>query len=280
MGIIELNFRNQTRITGGVYTMLDDSLYVSKPVDATGNAVYTREEDQVWATLFARQQAIIQGRACHEYIQGLETLNLPQDRVPQCPEVSEVLRATTGWTLQPVPALISFDYFFELLAKKYFPAATFIRRKEDLDYIKEPDIFHEVFGHCPLLTHPAYAEFTHAYGKLGMQATPAERVMLARLYWFTVEFGLIRTNEGLRAYGGGILSSKGETIYCVESEVPERRAFNVMQALLTPYRIDIIQPIYYVLDNFNQLYDLVHMDLLSMIRDIHTNNDMQPLHPC
>lgn len=256
-----------------------ESSYVSKPVDAQGYASYTPEENEVWLQLYKRQHAIIQGRACDEYLAGLEQLQLPEDRVPQCPEVSKVLKAATGWALEPVPALISFDRFFALLAERRFPAATFIRRKEELDYLKEPDIFHEIFGHCPMLTNPAAAEFTHTYGKLGLKATPEERVLLARLFWFTVEFGLINTPAGLRAYGGGILSSLSETVYCVESKTPERRPFDPLAALKTAYRIDVIQPIYYVLDNFEQLYQLVNMDLMGLIQQVKLS-DPTPGHPC
>src|SRR3990167_8198256 len=168
-----------------------ENVYVAKPADEKGFAIYTDEENAVWQQLFSQQHTIIQNRACDEYLMGLDQLNLQRDRIPQCQEVSRVLQTKTGWVLEPVPALISFDYFFELLSTRRFPVATFIRRKEDLNYIKEPDIFHEIFGHCPLLTNPAYSKFVHAYGKLGLNATKEERVLLARLFWFTAEFGLI-----------------------------------------------------------------------------------------
>ena len=150
---------------------------------------------------------MLKGRACDEFIRGLALLNLPNDRVPQLHEINAVLASTTGWQVVQVPALINFDSFFKLLANKQFPVATFIRSNEDFDYLQEPDVFHEIFGHCPLLTDPAFAHFTHTYGKLGYAASPKERQYLARLYWFTVEFGLVKTADGLRIYGGGILSS-------------------------------------------------------------------------
>lgn len=253
--------------------------YVAKPVDANGIAHYTAEENAVWNALITRQYDIVKGRACDEYIAGLKKLDLPSDRIPQCQDVSAVLRDATGWSLEPVAALISFDHFFKLLANRKFPAATFIRTQEDLDYIQEPDIFHEVFGHCPLLTNEAYAEFAHTYGKLGLSATPAERTLLARLFWFTVEFGLIQTMQGIRAYGGGILSSMNETIYCVESKVPERKPFDVLAALKTAYRIDVIQPIYYVLNSFEELYDLNKIDLMALVRQVQLDQQ-QPMHPC
>ncbi len=257
-----------------------ESTYVSKPLDANGNADYTQEEDSVWHDLMARQQKIVVDRACDEYIHGLKLLNLPRDRVPQCYEVTKVLQETTGWALEPVPALIPFEQFFTLLANRRFPAATFIRTRADFDYIKEPDLFHEIFGHSPLLTNPAYAQFAEHYGKLGLAATPEERIKLARLFWFTVEFGLIRTSAGIRAYGGGILSSIEETVYAVESNIPERRPFDVIDALLTPYRIDIKQPIYFVINSFDQLYQLAKMDLMDIVRQTKNLHDHVPPHPC
>lgn len=257
-----------------------ESSYVSKPVDANANVSYTEEEDAIWQALITRQQEIIQGRACDEYIYGLKLLNLPQNRVPQCHEVSKALYAATGWSLEPVPALIPFNQFFYLLANRRFPAATFIRTREDFDYIKEPDLFHEVFGHCPMLTNPAYAKYAENYGALGLAATAEERIKLARLFWFTAEFGLIQTLAGIRAYGGGILSSIAETVYCLESQIPERKPFDLLDALLTPYRIDIKQSIYFVINDFNQLYQLVEMDLMAVVRQTKNLHDHIPLHAC
>jgi|SRR5579885_725399 phenylalanine-4-hydroxylase len=254
------------------------SSYVAHPVDEHGNANYTNEENQIWHELITRQMPIVQGRACDEYIRGLELLDLPKERVPQCPEVSRVLHEATGWALEPVPALIPFSHFFSLLANRKFPAATFIRRREELDYLQEPDIFHEIFGHCPMLTNPACADFTHTYGKLGLNATHDEQVMLAKLYWFTIEFGLIKTKEGLRAYGGGILSSKSETVYCLESDKPLRKPFEVMDVLRTPYRIDIMQPVYFVIDSFDVLFRLTEMDLIGMIHEARRLGMYEPLY--
>lgn len=254
--------------------------YVAKPVDANGNAAYTAEDNVVWHKLITRQQDIIQEKACDEFIHGLELLNLPQDRVAQCSEVSAVLHKATGWSLEPVPALISFDRFFWLLSERKFPAATFIRRIEDLDYIKEPDIFHEIFGHCPLLTNKAYAEFTYNYGKIGLNASPEERVLLARLFWFTIEFGLIETSKGLRAYGGGILSSPQETVYSLESNVPQRKPFDAADVLRTSYRYDTIQPVYFVMQDFDQLYELINIDLIALIHDTHKLAKQVQRHPC
>lgn len=250
--------------------------YVAKTENAEGIVAYTADENAVWQELITRQLKIVQGRACDEYMQGLELLNLPKDRVPQCKEVSAVLKKATGWQLEPVPALISFDRFFSLLADRRFPAATFIRSRQEIDYLQEPDIFHEIFGHCPLLTNPAYAEFTHMYGKLGLAASPPDRVLLARLYWFTIEFGLLQTPAGLRIYGGGILSSMNETVYSVESTAPQRKPFHPLEALRTPYRIDIMQPIYFVLDNFATLYEVIELDLLALIQKARQAGEFAP----
>jgi phenylalanine-4-hydroxylase len=240
--------------------------YVAKVPDENGFIHYTAEEHQIWHELITRQKKELPGRACAEYIEALERLALPEDRIPQCEEVSRVLRDYTGWEVAPVPALINFTDFFNLLASKRFPAATFIRTREEMAYLQEPDIFHEVFGHTPLLTDPRFAAFTHAYGKAGAAARKEDRPMLARLYWFTVEFGLIhRPQEGLRTYGAGIVSSIGETLYALDSEVPQRKPFDPIDVLRTPYRIDIYQPIYFVINSFDVLFDVAQMDLLGLI---------------
>ncbi|OGT36476.1 MAG: phenylalanine 4-monooxygenase [Gammaproteobacteria bacterium RIFCSPHIGHO2_12_FULL_37_14] len=254
------------------------SNYVARPVDEKGYADYSDDENRVWHDLITRQIPIVEGRACDEYMYGIDLLHFPNDRIPQCPEVSAALQSSTGWSLEPVAALIPFDKFFYLLANKKFPAATFIRRRDELDYLQEPDIFHEVFGHCPLLTNQAYADFTQTYGKLGLNASHEDRVMLAKLYWFTIEFGLIKTNSGLRVYGGGILSSKDETVYCLESPIPKRLPLNALEVLRTPYRIDIMQPIYYVIDSFDVLFQLIDMDLISLIHEARQLGMHKPLY--
>ncbi len=173
--------------------------------------------------------------------------------------MSDVLKNTTGWQCEPVPALIGFGEFFKLLSEKKFPVATFIRSKEELDYLQEPDIFHELLGHCPLLTNESFANYTEAYGKMGLNASKEDRVFLARLYWFTVEFGLLDTPDGLKVYGGGIISSPSETEYALTSDSVERKSLcakNVLDVLRTPYRIDIMQPIYYMLTKVSDLDDI------------------------
>lgn len=236
--------------------MTKKTAYVSKVPNEAGNISWTDEENGIWKELITRQLACIKGKACDEYMLGLEKLNLPLDRIPQLAEVNKVLEAETGWQCHPVPALIGFGEFFKLLSEKKFPVATFIRTREELDYLQEPDIFHEIFGHCPLLTHPSFANYTQAYGKMGLNATHEQRVFLARLYWFTIEFGLLDTPEGLKLYGGGILSSPGETDYALNDKQVERKPFDILDVLRTPYRIDIMQPIYYTLPELGYLDEI------------------------
>ncbi|AMN67172.1 phenylalanine 4-monooxygenase [Psychrobacter sp. P11G5] len=256
--------------------------YLSHQPDANGHIHYSDNENAMWQALLERQAKQIPNRACSAYLDGLKKLNLPPDRIPQLHDIDEVLQATTGWQTAAVPALISFGKFFKLLANKSFPVATFIRRFDDMDYIEEPDIFHEIVGHCPLLTHPAFATFNETYGKLGLNASKEERLFLARLYWFTIEFGLVgQTKDTRRIYGGGILSSPSETIYALNDETqnqshdqsnhqshhqPKHRAFDLLDVLRTPYRIDHIQPIYYVIDNLDTLFDIVNSDIMGVVK--------------
>ena len=259
--------------------MAKSSKYEAKVQGADGTIPYSDEEHSVWADLYARQLSVIEGRVCQEFLDGLEMLALPQDRIPQPHEVSAVLRERTGWEVAPVPALINFDRFFDLLSQKKFPAASFIRSREDMDYLQEPDIFHEIFGHATMLTHPGFADFTEAYGKAGVKASKAERVYLARLYWFTVEFGLLQTPEGIRICGGGIASSPGETHYALESPEPIRRPFDPLDALRTPYRIDIYQTVYFILDRLDDLFELARADLLGLIREARALGAFAPTFP-
>lgn len=245
--------------------MKQKSKYVSKKPDPQGYVNYTDEEHGVWHDLYVRQMKLLPARACKEYLQGIEALGLTAGKIPQIPEINARLRDLSGWEVAPVPALIDFQAFFELMANKKFPAATFIRTREELDYLQEPDIFHEIFGHCPLITLPVYADFMYEYAKLGLHANHKDRVMLARLYWFTVEFGLIQTQEGMRIYGGGILSSHGESKYCLDSEKPILNPLSPIEAFRTPYRIDIFQPLYFVIKDFSELFGLMKYDLIAEI---------------
>ncbi len=253
--------------------------YVSKNADNNGIIHWTDDENAIWQELITRQLACIKDKACDEFVEGLEKLQLPTDRIPQLNDVSKVLQETTGWQCHQVPALIGFGEFFRLLSEKKFPVATFIRSREELDYLQEPDIFHEIFGHCPLLTNPAFADFTEAYGKLGLNASKEDRVFLARLYWFTIEFGLLDTPQGLRIYGGGILSSPGETNYALEDTNVERKKLDVVDVFRTPYRIDIMQPIYFMLNKVSDLNELRGLDIMSLLAEAKALGLHQPKFP-
>lgn len=247
--------------------MSTQSQYVSKMPNENGVIHWSKEENARWKRLYNRQIKLLKGRACKQYMRGLTLLNISANQIPQLKDVDKVLLATTGWRTAQVPALINFTEFFNLLANKQFPVATFIRTEEEFDYLQEPDIFHEIFGHCPLLTNKAFANFTQTYGQLGLAASKEDRVYLARLYWFTVEFGLLNTPEGLRIYGGGILSSPGETIHALESEKALRKPLSPIEAMRTPYKIDIMQPIYYILQQADDLDHLASMDLMTMVKE-------------
>ena len=254
--------------------------YVAKVPDENGHIHYTEEENRIWHELITRQKPALPGRACKAYINALNRLDLPEDRVPQCEDVSRVLRDYTGWEVAPVPALINFTDFFNLLADRKFPAASFIRTRDEMEYLQEPDIFHEIFGHTPHLTDPRFAAFTHAYGKAGAAARKEDRPWLARLYWFTVEFGLVNLpGEGLRTYGAGVVSSIAETKYALDSDVPLRKPFDVIDVLRTPYRIDIMQPVYFVLESFDTLFEVAQMDLLGLIDEAKRLGMHEPLYP-
>ena len=239
--------------------------YQAREPDADGIIHWSEVENRTWQTLMERQLTLIEGRVCQQYLDGLERLGLPSDRIPQLGDVDRVLQQATGWQTAQVPALIPFDTFFQLLANRRFPVATFIRTPEELDYLKEPDIFHEIFGHCPMLTNEAFAEFTATYGRIGLAAEPKDRVYLARLYWMTVEFGLVDTPDGRRIYGGGIISSPKETLHAL-SDTPLHAPFDALDALRTPYRIDILQPLYYVLDSLDRLQELSRRDLMALVK--------------
>lgn len=245
--------------------MAKSNKYIAKRPDANGYIHYTDDEHSIWRELITGQNKLLEGQACAEYLTALDRLALPHERIPQCGEISEVLLDTTGWRFAPVAALISFDEFFRMLSQRIFPAASFIRSRAEMQYLQEPDIFHEIFGHAPLLTDPRFAAFTHAYGKAGLAADKRDRAWLARLYWFTVEFGLIREAEALRVFGAGIVSSSSELPYSLESDIPQRRRFDPVDALRTPYRIDILQSVYFVLESIDDLFELASRDLLALI---------------
>lgn len=243
------------------------SKYIAHKPDDKGLIQWSDTENDTWQNLVNRQLDSLDKYACAEYLEGVDAFSFSAGKVPQLHEIDSVLQASTGWKTEPVPALIDFAVFFELLSRKRFPVATFIRTVEDFDYLQEPDVFHEIFGHCPMLTNPSLANFTENYGRLGLAASREDRVYLARLYWFTVEFGLINNDKGLSIYGGGILSSVKESEYALNSDIPERLPFDLLTVLRTPYRIDILQPVYFCLDSIDQLFKITEQDIMAVVQE-------------
>lgn len=244
---------------------MKETPYIAIAADENGFINYPEVDNETWSILVDKQKGIIENRACDEFTQGLEILKFSTDKIPQHEEVSSILRGCTGWAVEPVAAIISADDFFGLLANKKFPAASFIRSRAELKYLKEPDIFHEFYGHCPLITNQSYADFMQEYGKLALTVSGKERMRLFRLFWFTIEFGLIQTQKGLRIYGGGILSSPSETVHALENQDVEYQPLDALTALRTPYRIDIEQPLYFVIESFEHLFSVLKEDILSYI---------------
>lgn len=218
---------------------------------------YTDAEHQVWITLYERQAALLPGRACAPFLKGLDALDLHRSGIPDFARINEELRRLTGWTVVAVPGLVPDEVFFDHLANRRFPVGQFIRRPEQLDYLQEPDIFHDVFGHVPMLTDPVFADYMQAYGRGGQRAMGLGRLHnLARLYWYTVEFGLMESSEGLRIYGAGIVSSHAESIFALDDPSPNRIGFDLERVMRTPYRIDDFQQNYFVIPSLQHLLDV------------------------
>jgi phenylalanine-4-hydroxylase len=215
---------------------------------------YTAEEHALWDTLFARQVAMLSTRAAPAFLQGVDVLRMSKPGIPDFEELSERLHRATGWSVVAVPGLIPDEIFFENLANRRFVAGRFIRTPAQIDYLQEPDVFHDVFGHVPLLADPVFADYMQAYGRGGLRSMQFGCIhRLARLYWYTVEFGLIRDGNTLKLYGAGIVSSGGESRYALESDAPNRLAFDLKRIMRTRYRIDAFQQNYFVIDSFDQL---------------------------
>jgi phenylalanine-4-hydroxylase len=218
-------------------------------------ADYSSDHDAIWNDLFARQMEVLPGRAAGSFMAGLQKLNLDRGGVPEFGKLSEDLAALTGWSVVPVPMLIPDHVFFWHLANRRFPAGNFIRTRETFDYIEEPDVFHDVFGHVPMLTDPVYADYMQEYGRAGWKAMRYNRLKaLGALYWYTVEFGLIQEAGGIKAYGAGILSGPTEIVYATEAKSPNRIMLNVDRVMRTDYVISDLQPTYFVIESFGDLY--------------------------
>ena len=216
---------------------------------------YTQHENGVWDDLYARQLDVLPGRAASAFMAGLQKLGLGRGGVPDFERLSAELTALTGWSVVPVPMLIPDHVFFWHLANRRFPAGNFLRTRETIDYIEEPDVFHDVFGHVPMLADPVFADYMQEYGRAGWKAMRYNRLKsLGALYWYTVEFGLIMEGDDLRAYGAGILSGPTEAVFAVEAKSPNRIFLNVDRVMRTDYVIDDLQPTYFVIESFADLY--------------------------
>ena len=226
---------------------------------------YTAQDHATWHTLFERQSRLLPGRACDAFVEGLRALPIAPDRIPHFDELNVELMRRTGWQIVAVPGLVPDEVFFEHLAHRRFPAGNFIRKPEQLDYLEEPDVFHDVFGHVPMLMHPALADYMQAYGEGGLRAQRLGVLdKLARVYWHTVEFGLVQQPDGLRLYGAGIASSATETRFALEDASPHRLAFELERVLRTRYRIDDFQQGYFVLERLDDLLELAGIDFAPL----------------
>lgn len=226
---------------------------------------YTPGEHAVWKTLFERQSRLLPGRACDAFVEGMHKLPIGANEIPDFRRLSEVLMKQTGWQVVAVPGLVPDEVFFEHLANRRFPSGQFIRQPHELDYLEEPDVFHDVFGHVPMLMNPAIADFIQAYGQGGLRAKELGVLdKLARVYWYTVEFGLLRQKEGLRIYGAGIASSRTESVFALEDASPNRIGFELERVMRTRYRIDDFQESYFVIDDLDALLQLASVDFAPL----------------
>ena len=258
---------------------------LAKPPEAASDwtvpqdwASYTRAEHALWDRLFARQSEQLVGRAVPAFLEGLDVLHLSRPGIPDFAELSERLTRLTGWSVVAVPGLVPDEVFFDHLAHRRFVAGRFIRRADQIDYLQEPDVFHDLFGHVPLLADPVFADYMQAYGEGGLRAARLGAIeRLARLYWHTVEFGLILTGEGLRIYGSGIVSSHGESIYALDDPSPPRIAFDMPRVMRTRYKIDDFQSAYFVIDSFEGLLKLtLETDFAPLYRALALTSDIEP----
>ena len=241
------------------------------------HASYTPAEHSVWRTLYQRQMELLPRLACTEFADGLQRLPLSSQGIPNFDELSEVLHAATGWRVVAVPGLLPDDVFFTHLAHRRFPAGRFIRSPQQLDYLQEPDVFHDVFGHVPMLMNPVMADFMQQYGEGGLRAQHLGHLHhLARVYWYTVEFGLVRQGSECRLYGAGIASSFAESTYSLHSPKPQRLRFQLQRVMRTAYRIDDVQACYFVLDRFSDLLALATTDFAPLYQALATTADLQP----
>ena len=238
---------------------------------------YSAAEHGVWQTLFERQSRLLPGRACDAFVDGMRRLPIGAQQIPDFRRLSEVLMRSTGWQIVAVPGLVPDDVFFEHLAQRRFPAGSFIRKASELDYLEEPDVFHDVFGHVPMLMNPVIADFVQAYGVGGLRARALGALpYLARVYWYTVECGLVQQADGLRIYGSGIASSLTETVFALDDASPNRVGFELERVMRTGYRIDDFQETYFVLRKLDDLLELANIDFAPLYQRMQLQAPLQP----
>jgi phenylalanine-4-hydroxylase len=237
---------------------------------------YAPDEHQRWDRLFARSRQVLQGRACAPFLDAVHRLELSPSGIPDMSKLSDRLEALTGWRIVPVAGLVPDEVFFEHLANRRFPAGAFIRSEAEMDYLEEPDIFHDIFGHVPLLANETYAAFMEAYGKGGRRAMSRGQLHnLARLYWYTIEFGLIREAGRLRIFGAGIMSSTAEAVFALDDPSPNRIGFDLKRVMRTKYIIDNFQQTYFVIDSFESLLDRCYRDFAPLYEELRELPDIE-----
>lgn len=238
---------------------------------------YSAEEHDRWDRLFARSVTVLKDRACPEFLDAMRMLQLSEAGIPDMEKLSDRLEPVSGWRVVPVTELVPDDIFFDHLANRRFPAGAFIRPESEMDYLQEPDIFHDVFGHVPLLANPAYSDFMQAYGEGGQRALRRGMLKnLARLYWYTVEFGLVRSETGLKLFGAGIMSSASESVFALDSDSPHRIAFSLERVMRTNYIIDDFQQTYFVIDSFEKLLDACYRDFGEVYDRLESASTIEP----
>lgn len=235
-----------------------DQFLISQDWDA-----YSKAEHKMWRLLCKRQTAVLEDRAFPFFLESMRALRADDEHLPKFEDVNSILKNCTGWEIVAVNGLIPELDFFQFLASKKFPTTTFIRKPEEIDYLEAPDIFHDLYGHIPMLMQPTFANYMELFGKKGIEALRhGFTTQIARLYWFTVEFGLIHIPEGLRIYGAGIISSKNESIYCLESTIPKRLEVDLERIMRTDFYYHDLQKMYFVINHLDQLYRLIDVDLM------------------
>lgn len=238
---------------------------------------YTAADHATWKTLFERQSRLLPGRACDEFVQGMRDLPIGAEQIPDFRRLNDVLMQRTGWQVVAVPGLVPDDVFFDHLANRRFPSGNFIRKPQELDYLEEPDVFHDVFGHVPMLMNPAIADFIQAYGAGGLRAQKLGNLsQLARVYWYTVEFGLLQQGDGLRLYGAGIASSYTESQFSLDSTSPNRIQFDLQRVMRTNYRIDDFQETYFVIRDLDELLEFTRIDFAPLYEKATQEPELQP----